>query len=241
MLRRILLLALLALLPVAAEAAGPPREGDMSIFTVEDTPAPFPAFRFRTLDGAEKTMADFKGRLVLLNIWASWCGPCVDEMPSLDALAAAYPSDKLTIIALSVDRGGARAVKGFLDKVPLETLVPYLETDFTLQRAVRMVGLPTSYLIDGEGRKLGSFLGPADWNSPEARKLMDWYLAKPAAPKPARATPTGMPALPSPDSIKAPSIREAQQQTPTAIDPMVWAMFDAACGKRCRKDETEFK
>src|SRR5581483_9289869 len=116
--------------------------------------------------------ADFRGRVVLLNFWATWCVPCVEEMPSLDKLQAQLGSRDFTVLALSTDREGLSIVQPFVDKIGVRNLPIYLDQSRAAQRAFGLRGIPTTMLIDREGREVGRLEGMAHWDSPEAMALM---------------------------------------------------------------------
>lgn len=166
--------------PTANEAA---MSGAFGQFTALAAPRPAPAVRFTTLAGAPETLADFRGHVVLLNLWATWCGPCLKEMPSLQRLQRAL-GPRLTIIALSQDRRGAAAVKPFLARYKLDALAVYLDPDDRASQAFGVSGLPTSFLIDRDGRILGSLEGAAQWDGPTLRTLVAGYLKPVAAAAP---------------------------------------------------------
>ena len=126
-------------------------------------------------DGAEMTLADFRGRVVLLNFWATWCAPCVREMPSLDRLQAALGPEGLTVVAVSEDRQRERAAS-FLVEHDLDNLELYHDPRGKLARTMKLRGLPATFLLDRSGRILGSLHGPAEWDSDEAKALIGWYL-----------------------------------------------------------------
>jgi thiol-disulfide isomerase/thioredoxin len=129
-------------------------------------PAALPALRFATLDGTAKTLADFHGKPVLLNFWATWCGPCVAELPELDRLAATDPS--LSVIAVSTDRGGAGVVKPFLAAHGVTHATILLDHDSDAVHTLGVAGFPTTLLIDADGKLRGKLEGPADWGSAAA-------------------------------------------------------------------------
>lgn len=131
-------------------------------------------------DGAPSTLADRRGKVVVLNLWATWCPPCVREMPSLDRLEAALGGPDFEVIALSVDRGGAAVVLPFLENLGVGALGVYLDTSSRVLGALGIVSLPTTILIGRDGNELGRVVGPAEWDSVQAMALIRHYLANPA-------------------------------------------------------------
>lgn len=156
------------------EAAG---EGEFSLL---DPPRPAPELGFTTRDGTPRRLADFRGRVVLVNLWATWCGPCVEEMPSLDRLQAKLGS-AITVLAISEDRRGESAVAPFLAKLKLGHLAVYLDPKNGAIKAFGVQGLPTSYLITSDGRVRAVLEGSADWDNPAMMARLKPYLAPPPA------------------------------------------------------------
>ena len=178
-----LVAALLA--PAAAvAAAGPPRDGPMANFTPIDPPRPAPAATFANADGGTVSLDSFRGRVVLLNLWATWCGPCVDEMASLDHLQAKLGGADFAVVAVSQDLGGLPTVTRFYKRHGIEALAIYTDSRNELSHKLKIPGLPTTMLIGRDGRAVGAFVGGADWSSPEAIALIRYYIdaAKPAPP-----------------------------------------------------------
>jgi len=136
------------------------------------SPRPLPALAFTDADGAAKTLADFKGRVVLLNIWATWCVPCRAEMPALDRLQARLAGPDFQVLALSIDRKGIEAVKPFYLEFGLGSLGIYLDQSGSAAHALNTEGVPTTLLIDRDGREVGRKLGPAQWDEPNAIALI---------------------------------------------------------------------
>jgi thiol-disulfide isomerase/thioredoxin len=138
---------------------------------LHDQPQPVQAVTFEDGEGRSLALADFRGRIVLLNIWATWCAPCRHEMPTLDRLQRALGGADFEVVALSIDRKGASAVAGFYEEIGIEALQLYVDPSGAAQRALRVVGIPTTLLLDREGRELGRLAGPAEWDSPT---MVDW-------------------------------------------------------------------
>lgn len=159
---------------VAAEAEKPPKLGE---FIPASPPQPAPELSFTDLDGKTASLADFKDKLLVLNLWATWCGPCLEEMPALEQLQVNLP-DKLVVIAVSEDRGGAKVVKPFLDKLGLKKVKIYLDPKSDVGHAFDARGLPTSIVIGPDGKVLGKVEGAADWDSVEM-----YGVLKPLLPK----------------------------------------------------------
>ncbi len=144
-------------------------------FTALARPLPAPALAFTTRDGTPTRLADFKGRLILVNLWATGGGPCVQEMPALDRLQAQL-GDRLTILAISEDRQGDAAVAPFLDKNRIRNLAIYLDPKAAATNAFGVDGLPTSFLISREGAILGKEEGGAAWDAPAMVATLERYI-----------------------------------------------------------------
>ena len=147
-------------------------------FSVAAFPSEAPEARFKGPNGKRLSLEDFRGRVVLLNIWATWCGPCRSEMPSLDRLQALHGADGLDVIAVSVDREGAGVVSAYYRKSGIRNLKLYVDSDQATLSAFRPNGIPMSVLIDREGNVVGEITGAARWDSAEATELVKRYLAE---------------------------------------------------------------
>ena len=143
--------------------------------TALPTPRPAPALQFAARDGTQKQLADFKGELVLVNLWATWCVPCVKEMPALDRLQTQLPG-KLTILAISEDRQGDTVVAPFLGEHGIKNLAIYLDPKAVATSAFAAEGLPTSYLISADGMILGKEEGGAAWDDAKTIAALTPYL-----------------------------------------------------------------
>jgi thiol-disulfide isomerase/thioredoxin len=167
------LFVLLLGLPAAVAA------GNETIKPGEFIPAtpqqPAPQVGFTDADGKPVTLADFKGKPVVVNFWATWCQPCLKEMPSLDRLQADLDG-RLVVAAVSEDRMGAQRVIPFVAEMGLDKLKIYLDPRAELGRAFNVRGLPTSIVIDAEGKVVGRVEGAAEWDSAEIMALLKPYL-----------------------------------------------------------------
>ena len=156
----------------AGSQADPPSSSKMTAFVMRKTPEALPGMTFMNGKGEAVTLSSFKGKTVLLNLWATWCAPCREEMPSLDRLQKALGSDKFEVVALSLDRQGLEGSKKFLTEVKAENLKLYVDPTGKQGTNLKLIGMPTTILIDKEGRELGRLAGPAEWDSDDAKKLI---------------------------------------------------------------------
>ena len=160
-----------------SSAGEPPRTGGMQQFTLNDPALPVPETRFVDKAGKEMALADFKGRVVLVNFWATWCPPCVAELPSLDRLQAEMGGKDFTVLAINEDRQGAALAVPFLEKHKIENLAVHVDRQMALARALGVRGMPSTFLVDRTGKIVGSLAGEAQWDSPEAKALIRHYMA----------------------------------------------------------------
>ena len=122
---------------------------------------------FQGADGAALTLADFKGKGLVVNLWATWCAPCVREMPSLNRLQKEVAADGIPVVAISSDRGGLDLVEVFMATHKLDALKPYLDPLGEFTRSTGGRGLPRTYIINAAGEVAASYVGPAEWDSPD--------------------------------------------------------------------------
>ena len=162
--------ALLWLLSPLAAIAGP--QG----FNVHNAPQDMPEVRFVTEDGTRETLDAFHGKVILLNIWATWCPPCAKEMPTLDALQADLGSAKFEVVTLSIDTGGVPAVRRFFDRIGIKHLTLYVDQTSLAFTNLRIVGLPTTLIVDADGKELARLVGPATWNDPDMEAFLKTYI-----------------------------------------------------------------
>lgn len=159
----------------ASGPAGPEFRGSLGPFAMQSARPAMPPLAFVDADGKPRSLEEFKGKLVLLNLWATWCGPCVEEMPSLDRLQAKLGGDDFTVLALAMDKQGKPLVEPFLAKLGVKNLAMYLDTSGNATRALKARGLPTTFLIDREGREIGRLEGAASWDSDAAAAFLRYW------------------------------------------------------------------
>jgi thiol-disulfide isomerase/thioredoxin len=136
-------------------------------FALNETPKPLPEIQFEDGEAHAQTLAGFKDKVVLLNVWATWCTACRKEMPTLDRLQAELGGPEFEVIALSVDRAAPELVRQFYTEIGIQHLSLYIDVSGKAVGALGIVGLPTTLLIDRQGHELGHLVGPADWDTPE--------------------------------------------------------------------------
>jgi thiol-disulfide isomerase/thioredoxin len=157
------------------QSASTPEHARLGEFIPTSPPSPAPEISFVDLAGDTVSLAEFAGKFVLVNLWATWCEPCLREMPSLDRMQR-HLGDKITVVAISEDRGGSKTVEPFIDKLGLKSFKTYLDPKSGAGRAFKVEGLPSSFLIDREGRVLGRVEGAAEWDSPKLLGVLKSFL-----------------------------------------------------------------
>jgi thiol-disulfide isomerase/thioredoxin len=164
---RICLLSSLAMLSPTL-VAQPSKAADVPPgLILHAAPRTVPEIGFKDALGRNRTLADLRGKVIILNIWATWCPPCREEMPALDRLQSNFEAQSVVVVALSVDRKGLSAVQRFFDESGLEHLVPFIDESGQTVRDLGLVGLPGTLLIDPNGQEFGRLLGGAKWDSKE--------------------------------------------------------------------------
>ena len=134
---------------------------------------PAPAAKFKNPDGGDFDLAKFKGTPVLVNLWASWCAPCIKELPTLQQLEQAQAAEgKLGIIAVSQDTGAQGSVEAFLGERDIGRFAAYHDPDMNLTSALNIQVMPTTILYDAEGKEIWRYVGDLDWTSEEAKQLL---------------------------------------------------------------------
>ncbi len=146
--------------------------GEMQNFAPYETPRAFKDFTFLNGEGAEETLSDHRGKVVLINFWATWCAPCRKEMPSLDRLQGEMGGDDFEVLAIGQDLQGMEKVTGFFKKLGIRKLAPRNDKTVKSGRDSGVFGLPASILLNRDGEEIGRLVGPAEWDSPEAKALI---------------------------------------------------------------------
>lgn len=167
----------------AVELAGkvaPFARGEVAAVNVAERPLKLPELAFRDATGTARTLSDFRGRTMLLNLWATWCVPCREEMPALDALQGKLGGDGFEVVAINIDTRDAEKPKTFLNELGIRNLAYYADPSakvFQDLKAIgRAFGMPTTVLIDPQGCEIGTIAGPADWASEDAVRLIQAAL-----------------------------------------------------------------
>jgi len=152
-------------------------EGTLRRLTVLEAPPEQPRTTFTQAAGPDMVLADFQGQTVLLNVWATWCAPCIAEMPALNALQKAKGDENFQVVTISLDRTAEEAARWF-EVHGIDALTPYHDGRFGLSAALRVPGLPISVIYDTRGREVARVPGEVDWAQPEALAFIDAVKAQ---------------------------------------------------------------
>jgi thiol-disulfide isomerase/thioredoxin len=156
--------------------------GEVAAVSVAQDPRPLPHLVFQDASGAEKTLADWRGRTVLLNLWATWCVPCRKEMPALEALQAKLGGDDFQDVAVNIDTRDPQKPRAWLESAGIKRLDYFADPNAKifqdLKAAGKAFGMPTTVLIAPSGCEIGSLAGPAEWASEDAVKLVEAALKR---------------------------------------------------------------
>lgn len=146
--------------------------GELNKLAPANPAAPLPIVTFENERGLQVGFDEFRGKILLINFWATWCAPCRHEMPALDALESAMGGPDFAVLALSIDRGGHDVAAKFYRETDIKSLPLYLDSGSRAARALNVYGLPVTILADRDGFEIARFVGPADWASADAQKLI---------------------------------------------------------------------
>jgi thiol-disulfide isomerase/thioredoxin len=162
----------------------PLAHGEVAALTMASAPLRLPDLAFMDASGQPKKLSDWRGKTVLVNLWATWCVPCRKEMPALDNLQAKLGGPDFEVVAINIDTRDANKPKAFLKDANLDRLAYFTDTSAKvfqdLKGIGRALGMPTSVLVDGQGCEIATIAGPAEWDSDDALKLIKAAM-KPAA------------------------------------------------------------
>ena len=177
-----IVLGLLAILLVIVQSCSQPKvgidlfsKGTLKRLSVLDAPPDRPRMNFATINGTQMKLSDYEGKIILLNVWATWCAPCIAEMPTLDRLQLAMGDENFEVITISMDRT-ANDAKLWFEENGISALTPWHDTTYSISGKLRLPGLPTSVLYDVDGREVARLPGEADWSSSEAKSLISYLV-----------------------------------------------------------------
>ena len=169
-----------------AQALDPLVGGEIAAFQVAKTPEKLDDLAFTGAEGEPMTLADFDGKVTLLNLWATWCAPCRQEMPALYRLEAALGGEDFSVVPVSIDTGEPRRAREFLRSVGVSNLPLFTDRSTEIFEALKRrglaLGLPVTVLLDRDGCHLGHMNGPAEWDSAEGRQLIEAAIAGSGTP-----------------------------------------------------------
>ncbi|WP_343080784.1 TlpA disulfide reductase family protein [Ostreiculturibacter nitratireducens] len=161
--------------PAALEAL---KAGDMKKLVVSAEPAEVADTVFYDIEDAEFRLSDWRGKVVLVNFWATWCAPCREEMPSLDRLQAEFGGEDFAVITIATGRNPIPAMKRFFEETGVENLPLYRDPRQALARETAVMGLPVSILLDRQGREVARLMGDAQWDTPEAKAVIEALISE---------------------------------------------------------------
>ena len=151
--------------------------GEIAALTIAPQPKPLPELGFAAPEGTKASLADFRGRTVLLNLWATWCVPCRQEMPALDRLQGMLGSKDFAVVAVNIDTARLNRPQAFLNEIGVKNLKLYTDNTAaafqTLKQTGKVLGLPATILIGKDGCEIGTMAGPAQWDSEDALALLN--------------------------------------------------------------------
>lgn len=168
-----LLAAAVVMLSVTPVSAGDPPRG----FMLHATPKELPDVSFQNGDGQALSLSAFRGKTLLVNVWATWCPPCRHEMPTLDRLQGMLGGPAFEVVALSIDRSGPEKIREFFTEISVENLALYIDPSGKAARDLQVIGLPVTILIGSEGHELGRLIGPAEWDTQEMTEFFKGIIA----------------------------------------------------------------
>jgi len=148
------------------------REGDMKKLVVHSEPKEVPSTPFNGEDGAEMTLADYAGKITVVNFWATWCAPCRHEMPMLSDLQTNLGGDDFEVVTIATGRNAPVAMKKFFEEINVDNLPLHADPRMTLSRQMGVLGLPVTVIVDRDGQEIARLQGDADWSSESAATIL---------------------------------------------------------------------
>ncbi|SLN66020.1 Thiol:disulfide interchange protein TlpA [Falsiruegeria litorea R37] len=154
------------------------REGSMKKLIILPNPLPVSDKAFDLEDGkGQKTLADYKGKYVLVNFWATWCAPCRKEMPQFSELQAEFGGDDFEVLTIATGRNSPSGIQKFFDDIKVTNLPRHQDLGMSLSREMRVLGLPVTVILNPEGQEIARLLGDAQWNSESAKSIIKALIA----------------------------------------------------------------
>lgn len=170
-----------------AKRVAPLAKGEVAAVVVADAPRQLPKLTFTDAAGQSKSLADWRGKTVLLNLWATWCVPCRREMPALDALQRELGSENFQVVAVNIDTRDPDKPKAWLTETGIKNLSYFADPSAKIFQALKAIGkafgMPTTLLVDSNGCEIAALAGPAEWASPDALALVRAAIGTPKAPE----------------------------------------------------------
>jgi len=178
--RLMLVVGVVAVFLVVVQSCSQPKtgldlfaKGSLKKLTALESPPIQPNMIFTAPEGTEMRLSDYKGKVILVNIWATWCAPCIAEMPMLDELQVKKGSDRFEVVTISLDRTPEEAAQ-WLDKNGIKNLPRWHDSTYGVSAKLKLPGLPTSIFYNKQGREIARIPGEVDWTSEEALALVDY-------------------------------------------------------------------
>jgi len=148
------------------------REGDMRKLAIHSEPLPASDVSFVSATGEDMTLANYEGKHIVLNFWATWCAPCRAEMPHLADLQTEFQGDDFEVVTIATGRNPRPAMEGFFDEIGVDNLPLHTDARQNLARSMGVLGLPVTVILDPEGNEIARLQGDAEWNSDSAKSII---------------------------------------------------------------------
>jgi len=149
------------------------KAGEMKKLILHESPKAVSEEVFYNSNNDPISLKSFSGRLTLVNFWATWCAPCLEEMPSLSNLQKIKGSEKFNVVTIATMRNSPKSVENFFNKMSIDNLTKYQDPKGKLARSLKIAGLPLTLLLNKDNKEVARFIGDADWSSPNALKLIE--------------------------------------------------------------------